>query len=46
MTADVNPLPPRKLEYKFYARGVGPVLSVGVIGEQRLEELVSYRLGR
>ena len=46
MTADVNPLPPRKLEYKVYARGVGPVLSIGAIGSSDVEELVSYRVGR
>ena len=45
MTADVNPLKPRMLEYKFYARGMGPVLSVGVIGGSDREELVSYRPG-
>jgi hypothetical protein len=46
MTADVNPLKSRMLEYKFYERGVGPVLSAGVIGSSDLEELVSYRPGR
>jgi hypothetical protein len=46
MTADVNPLPPKQLEYKVYARGVGPVLSVGVSGGSDREELVSYRRGR
>jgi hypothetical protein len=45
MTADSNPLPPKLLEYKFYARGVGPVLSVGVSGGSDREELVSYRRG-
>jgi len=45
MTADSNPLPPKLLEYKFYARGVGPVLSVGVSGGSDREELVSYRPG-
>ena len=45
MTADVSPLPPRQLEYKLYARGVGPVLSVGVIGSSDVERLVSYRAG-
>ena len=32
MTRDVNPLEPKVLEFKFYARGVGPVLSVSVSG--------------
>ena len=45
MTADANPLPPKLLEYKFYARGVGPVLSAGVSGGSDREELVSYRPG-
>ena len=45
MTADSNPLPPKLLEYKFYARGVGPILSVGVSGGSDREELVSYRRG-
>ena len=45
MTADSNPLPPKLLEYKFYARGVGPILSVGVSGGSDREELVSYRPG-
>jgi hypothetical protein len=45
MTADSNPLPPKLLEYKFYSRGVGPILSVGVSGGSDREELVSYRRG-
>jgi hypothetical protein len=45
MTRDVNPLEPRVLEYKFYARGIGPVLAVGVSGGSDREELVSYRRG-
>ena len=46
MTGDMNPLKPRTLEYKFYARGVGPVLSVGVSGGSDREELVSFHRGR
>jgi hypothetical protein len=46
MTRELNPLEPRVLEYKFYARGVGPVLSVAVSGGSDREELVSYRPGR
>jgi hypothetical protein len=46
MTRDVNPLEPRVLEYKFYARGVGPVLAVSVSGGSDREELVRYRRGR
>ena len=40
MTRDLNPLEPRILEYKFYARGIGPVLAVGVSGGSDREELV------
>jgi hypothetical protein len=46
MTKDVNPLDPKMLEYKFYARGVGPVLAVGVSGTSDREELVRFRRGR
>jgi hypothetical protein len=46
MTRDLNPLKPKILEYKFYARGVGPVLAVGVSGGSDREELVSFRPGR
>jgi hypothetical protein len=45
MTKDVNPLQPRALEYKFFARGVGPVLSVGVSGGSDREELVRFTRG-
>jgi hypothetical protein len=45
MTRDENPLEPRILEYKFYARGVGPVLAVSVSGGSDREELVRYRRG-
>ena len=40
MTRDLNPLEPRILEFKFYARGIGPVLAVGVSGGSDREELV------
>jgi hypothetical protein len=46
MTKDLNPLEPRILEFKFYARGVGPVLAVGVSGGSDREELVSFRRGK
>ena len=46
MTKDLNPLKPKILEYKFYARGVGPVLAIGVSGGSDREELVRYRPGR
>lgn len=45
-TRDSNPLKPKILEYKFFARGVGPVLVIGVSGESDREELVSFRRGR
>ena len=45
-TRDLNPLKPKILEYKFFARGVGPVLAVGVSGGSDREELVSFRRGR
>ena len=45
MTRDVNPLEPKVLEFKFFARGVGPVLAVSVSGGSDREELVSYTTG-
>jgi hypothetical protein len=45
MTREVNPLEPKALEFKFYARGVGPVLAVSVSGGSDREELVRYRRG-
>ena len=45
MTRDLNPLTPKVLEYKFYARGVGLVLAIGVSGGSDREELLSYRRG-
>jgi len=33
------------LEYKFYARGIGPVLAVGVSGDADREDLVRYVKG-
>ena len=45
MTRDVNPLSPKVLEYKFFARGVGPVLAVSVSGGSDREELVRYTRG-
>jgi hypothetical protein len=41
MTKDYTPLEPRLLEHKFYAKGVGPVLVLGVSGGSFREELVS-----
>jgi hypothetical protein len=45
MTKDTNPLEPKVLEFKFYARNVGPVSTVGVSGGSKIEELVSYKAG-
>ena len=45
MTRDVNPLKPKHLEYKLYARGVGPVLVIGVSGGSGREELVRFTRG-
>ena len=42
MTKDVNPLEPKILEFKFYARGVGPVLAVSVSGGSDREELLRF----
>jgi hypothetical protein len=46
MTKDINPLEPKLLEYKFYARDVGPVLAIAVSGGTDREELVNYTPGR
>jgi hypothetical protein len=46
MTKDTDGLRPRVLEYKFYARGVGPVLAIGVSGGNDREDLLSFRRGR
>ena len=40
MTREVNPLEPKALEFKFYARGVGPVLAIDVSGGAGREELL------
>ncbi|MGH3356824.1 MAG: hypothetical protein ACRDOJ_13080 [Nocardioidaceae bacterium] len=40
LTKDTNALEPRVLEYKLYARGVGPVLVLGVSGGAGKEELL------
>ena len=46
MTRDLNPLEPKTLEFKFYARGIGPVLAIGISGGADREELVRYTHGR
>ena len=45
MTKDTNPLEPKILEFKFYARGVGPVLAISVSGSSDREELIRYTEG-
>jgi hypothetical protein len=40
MTKDTNPLEPRLVEYKFYARGVGPVLELTASGGSDRVELL------
>ena len=42
LTKDFTRLEPALLEHKFYARGVGPVLTVAVSGGSDREELVSF----
>jgi hypothetical protein len=43
VTKDYTPIEPRVLEYKLYARGVGPVLVLGVSGGSDREELLRFR---
>ena len=43
LTREWNPLEPKSLELKFYARGIGPVLAIGVSGGSDREELVSVK---
>jgi hypothetical protein len=40
LTKDTSPLEPAVLEYKLYAPGVGPVLTLGVSGGAEREELL------
>jgi major membrane immunogen (membrane-anchored lipoprotein) len=42
LTKDYTPLEPKVLEYKLYARGVGPVLVLGVSGGADREELLRF----
>ena len=42
LTKDLVPLEPDMLEYKLYARGVGPVLTLDVSGASGREELIRY----
>jgi hypothetical protein len=45
-TKDWNPLEPRVLEYKLYAKGVGLVLALDTSGGSGREELLRYVKGR
>ncbi len=45
LTKDLTPLEPRLAEYKLYAPGVGPVLTLDVSGASGREELVSFTKG-
>jgi hypothetical protein len=45
MTEDTNPLEPKVNEHKFYAKGVGPVLTLDISGASGREDLVSYQAG-
>ena len=40
LTREWNPLEPKVLEYKLYAKGIGPVLAIGVSGSRDVEELL------
>ena len=42
VTKNATPLEPRILEYKFYAKGLGAVLVLGVSGGDDREELVEF----
>ena len=43
MTKDYTPLEPSVLEHKFYAKGVGPVLTLTIAGGAQREELTSFK---
>ena len=42
LTKDFTPLHRRVLEYKLYAKGVGPVLALGISGGSDREELIRF----
>jgi hypothetical protein len=42
MTKEFTPIDPDVLEHKFYAKGVGPVLVLGISGGSKREELVTF----
>jgi hypothetical protein len=45
MTRETSALEPTSLEYKYYARGVGPVLAVSVSPSLGFEKLLSFKRG-
>ncbi len=45
MTKDLVPTEPKVSEHKFYAKGVGPVLTLDIAAGTGREELLSYRSG-
>ena len=45
MIREDNPLEPTVLEFKFYARGIGPLLAVSVSGGSDREEPLRFRRG-
>jgi hypothetical protein len=45
MTEDTTRIHPDVLEHKFYAKGVGPVLILGLSGGKAWEELVHFKNG-
>ncbi len=45
MTRDLVPLEPKVQELKFYAPGVGPVLTLDTSGGDGREELVDFKAG-
>ena len=46
MTRDTTPVEPKVLEFKFYAKGIGPVLEITASGGSDRDELVSFRRGK
>jgi hypothetical protein len=46
MTKDTTPVEPKVLEFKFYAKGIGPVLEITASGGSDRDELVSFRPGK
>jgi hypothetical protein len=46
MTRDTTPLEPKVNELKFYGRGVGPLMEIGISGGSDRSELQSYTEGK